>query len=263
MTGLLLPLALAAALAFAVLWWHERRVRREAEKGAEKGRPEPTTATQPIQGADRFFDLVTHELRSPLAAILGYQELLADGTYGGLDQNATEPIERIGRAARHLLHLIDGLLELSRLRSGGLTPSLESVDLRLVLSTLADGFRTHARERGLEPTVHLPDTLPAIRSDRERLERALHLVAISVLRHPADHEVELDARTTHGGVDVRISGARIQLEDDAADPAVRLGLRLAVADGLIRLLGGELVLHRGAGGVVHAVELRLRDAAGP
>ena len=54
-----------------------------------------------------------HELRTPLAAILGYQELLADGLYGELNDRQREPVNRIQQSAQQLIHLLDGLQELA------------------------------------------------------------------------------------------------------------------------------------------------------
>lgn len=193
------------------------------------------------QVQERFFDLVTHELRSPLSAILGYQELLEDGVYGGLD-DAAEPVERIGRSARHLVHLVDGLVELSQLQTGTVRPDLEPLDLGVLMSSVADAFRAQVEERGLVASVQLPPSLPTVRTDRERLIRAFDLLITSAVKHPADDTLGLDVDAREDGADVRITGTAIQVHDDSDDPASRLGIRLAVARAIARALHDDLRL---------------------
>lgn len=250
-----LSLALAAALlGLAVLAARLRTARRRADLAERQ-------ADQARHARDHFFDLATHELRSPLAAILGYQELLQDGAYGDLDDAAAEPVTRIGRSARHLLNLIDGIIELSRLRAGGLRPELEPVNTAVLLSGIADAFRSHATDRGLEPRVTLPEGLPTITSDPDRLLRALDLFLTSAIKHPAGREIHLDVRSDGDDLRVRIHPTEFSLRDQDPDPEVRLGIRLAVAERVAELLGGGLVVEGGGEGAVRGLELRVRDLA--
>jgi signal transduction histidine kinase len=247
--------ALAAAVVTTALWLRSRSRVHDLERRLEDTR-ERLEASRAARNT--FFDLVTHELRSPLTAILGYQELLRDGAYGSFDDGAMEAIERIGRSARHLLHLIDGLVELSRLRSGGLRPSPGPVNLGAVVPPVVDAFRSHLRERGLEPHVHAPDHLPTLRSDQDRLVRILDLVITSAVRHPANDALTLDIETDHG-LAVRVHELAAPVRDESDDPAIRLGIRLAVASGLARLLGGRLVLDPPDGPVIRRIALHLPD----
>ncbi len=153
-------------LAVGVLLVRDRRHRRALDERDRRVRELEAAVEELGAAQERFFELVTHELRSPLSAILGYQELLEDGVYGSLDDVAAEPVERIGRSARHLVNLVEGLVELTRLRTGTLRPDLEPLGLGVLLSSVADAFRTQLRERGLEPIVHMPDALPAVRTLR-------------------------------------------------------------------------------------------------
>lgn len=210
---------------------------------------------------ETFFDLATHELRSPLSAILGYQELLEDGLYGTLDDPSTDAVVRMGRSARHLVHLIDGVIEISRIRSGAARPNDEDVNLGLVFAALADSFRTSARERDLEPRVTMPDSLPTIRSDRERLVRALELIVISSVKNPSDDWIGMDITPDTNGATVRVSGTRILVLHDVEDLAFRLGIRIAVADAVARLLHGSLDLESDDDGIIRALSFHVRDLA--
>lgn len=266
-----LPLLLAgaAAVLFAALWLRARSQRRTADEQVEKLR---TRLDRAHAARETFFDLATHELRSPLSAILGYQELLGDGAYGGLDEGASEPVERIGRSARHLLHLIDGVVEISRLRSGTVRPDLGPVDLGVLLSSVAEAFRTAASERGLDSRVTIPDRLPTVRSDQERLVRALDLVVTSAVKHPAGSVITLEVENLESsGADprddsrddsrivVRIAETEIEPREEAGDPALRLGIRLAVAEGIAGILGGQLALDTGEDGRIRRLAFHIGD----
>ncbi len=258
--GIGLVAASLAALLFGALWVRRGRRIRELENERARLRDELDQASE-IR--ETFFDLVTHELRSPLTAILGYQELLADGAYGEVEQAVNEPVDRIGRSARHLLHLIDGVVELSRLRTGTVRPDLDPVDLHPLLSSVADAFRVTAGERGVEPRVQIPDALPTLRSDRGRLVRALDLLVTSAVKHPAGSTLSLRVSPAADGVDVRIGETAVGVREDAEDLALRHGIRIAVADGIARLLGGHLDLDTDTDGTVRTLTFRIRPVEDP
>ena len=260
MIGLLLVVlvVLTGAAAFAAVQADRARkataLLRDAESRAEKA----------IYARDAFFDLATHELRSPLAAILGYQELLQDGAYGELPPAAGEPIVRVGRSARHLLHLIDGVVELSRLRAGGVHPDLEPVNTGVLISGVVEAFQNQARDRGIHARVDIGPDLPVIRSDPERLLRALDLLVASAVKHPAGTELHLEVRSTGDDLQVRIHPTDLTFRDNADDPELRLGIRLAVAARVADLLGGGLHFDRADGDdAIRAIRFSVRDISDP
>ncbi|MFW5951339.1 MAG: sensor histidine kinase [Gemmatimonadota bacterium] len=268
--------ALAAAGLFAALWLRTRAKLRALRESAQRLASERDQARRQLERCDRelerarhdldhardaretFFDLVTHELRSPLSAILGYQELLADGAYGAIATPLEEPVERIGRSAHHLLHLIDGVVELSRVRSGSLRPDLEPVNLQILLASVVDAFRTAALERGLEPRIAPLPELPTIISDQDRLIRAFDLLITSAVKHTRNRHIRWECTGHLDGATIRISGTEIEVREDADDPALRLGIRLAVAQGIARVLGGRLDLDT-RDGAIHALSFEIRD----
>jgi signal transduction histidine kinase len=249
-----LAVALAAALIVAAV---QTRRLRDARASIDDAR---VRADRADRAREAFFDLATHELRSPLAAILGYQELLRDGAYGDLPDAAAEPVVRIGRSARHLLNLIDGVVELSRLRGGALRPDLEPVNLAVVLSGIAEAFQTHAADRGMEARVDIPASLPTITSDFDRLTRALDLLITSAMKHPEGDTLALEARSTSDGLEIRIHPTNLEVQDGSDDLAIRLGIRLAVAGGIAELLGGALELESDDDGrTVRGLRFSIRD----
>lgn len=248
---------LALMLIGAIGLWRARARIRSLTRDLDDARERARRADQ---ARETFFDLTTHELRSPLAAVLGFQELLQDGAYGDLPDAADDAVLRIGRSARHLLNLIDGVVELSRLRAGALQPDPEPVNLAIILAGAADSFRNHARERGIEPRVDIQSSLPIITSDVDRLVRALDLLVTSAVKNPEAHTITLDARSDGNDLQVRIHPIQLLVNHDSDDPALRFGIRLAVASGIARLLGGALDLeYDDDGTTVRAMQFGVRD----
>jgi signal transduction histidine kinase len=251
-------LAVIAAL-LAALWWRQRaRVHSLADEAARERR----RADEAIHAGDAFFGLVSHEFRSPIAAIIGYQELLRDCAYGDIGEAALDPLDRIGRSASLLLHLVDGSLDLARAQAGELSPDLQETDLRGLLEEVAEEFRQHCAERKLRHTVHLDTDLPTIRSDPERITRALHLLVVSAVKNPSGERLELQTAREPDGATVRIRGTRIPITDEAIDPTLRAGIRIAIAAAVADLLNGSLRLVPADGPMGTEVVFRIRDAPG-
>lgn len=249
---------LLAALIVAALWLRNRRREARLEHTVAALREDLRRADE---ARETFFDLVSHELRSPLSAILGYQELLEDGAYGPLDDQVVEAIHRVGGSARHLLHLIDGVVELSRIRSGSVRPEPEAVDLGVVLTSVADAFRTAARDRGLDPHVHLPDTLPTLNLDQDRLVRALDLLMTSAVKNPEGAELHLHVSADEHSATVRFTHTRIDVIQETDDLALRFGIRVAVAEATARTLGGSLEFDTDQAGSIRGLAFHLRTMA--
>lgn len=270
MLEIAIALTIGIGLGALVATGRDRRRRRRLDRELDECRRRLAAARD---ARDTFFDLTTHELRSPLSAILGYQELLREGAVGALPEKAREPIARIGRSARHLLDLIDGIIELSRIRTGAVQLDLETVDMRTVCASVAEAFTTRAAERGLTPHVEIPEQLPTVRTDPGRLLRALDLAVISGVRHPAGDRIRLEVVARERDVSLTIAPVDIALDPLAdpadedfdhgpgappGDPVRRLGVRLAVVGRVAELLGGGLDLPTRAGRV-RAVIVRIGD----
>lgn len=189
--GLLALLLAAIVTALGLRLWNTSRVAerlrlRISELEREVQRTEATT--------NRLLTSITHELRTPLTAILGYQELLADGLYGDMDARCHEAVGRIGEAGAQLLRLVDGVLELARLDAGRLELALAPVALDELLTRVADAARTHARDRGVSLETDIPRGLPTITSDPDRLARALDLSITEAIRASTGGTLRISAR---------------------------------------------------------------------
>jgi GAF domain-containing protein len=142
------------------------RLFREIE---EKGRQLEIAS----QHKSQFLANMSHELRTPLNAILGYTELIADGIYGEVPERMGEVLERVDKSGRHLLGLINDILDLSKIEAGQLTLALGPYAMDAVAETVATQVGALAAEKQLDFETVLADDLPIGQGDERRLTQVL------------------------------------------------------------------------------------------
>ncbi|MBE9528174.1 MAG: PAS domain-containing sensor histidine kinase [Proteobacteria bacterium] len=151
-----------------------------------------------------FVANVSHELRTPLAAIKGYSETLLDG---GVDDEETsrEFLRVIDRHATRMSRLIDDLLTLSRLESQQMAIVPTPVDLSELLSSTQMSFRKHAEDKGVTLSAEVPENLPVVSGDRDRLEQVVvNLLDNAIKYTPEGGSVILKATLECGAIKVEV-----------------------------------------------------------
>ena len=207
---------------------------------------------------DQFLANMSHELRTPLHAILGYADLAGGGTMP--DQSRREALATIASSGRHLLSLINDLLDLSRIRSGHLELNPAPVQLAALFEEIAAMVRVEAHRKGLdfflEIAAGLPDTVEA---DGKRLRQILLNLLGNAIKFTDSGGVTLSVQCVPkeiGSVELRVSvrdtGAGISPKDtsrifapfEQAEEGHKqesgVGLGLAITRELARLMGGDV-----------------------
>ena len=210
----------------------------------------------------RIMGVLGHELRTPLAAILGYYELLAEGIYGSIDQRQSEAVHRIGQSAHQLLALIDGLQELAT-GSASDEDDSEPFDAAATLRGVSDRLDSYAASRNVRVEVDAPES-SMVTGVEARFARVFDMVLAAAIK--TSNGTTLQARLEPGPntLCLVIDGTGLDLQRD--DPAhVRraenghsltgAALRLAIAEQAARLAGGQLALARENSHVRVTVEL--------
>ncbi|HEX9107536.1 MAG TPA: response regulator, partial [Longimicrobiales bacterium] len=113
-----------------------------------------TELERAMSARSRFYASMSHELRTPINAILGYSELLLDKVYGELNDLQANGIERTRRAGRHLLELVNDVLDLSKIEAGKLELQFETVPFPTMLEDLFVTVKPMADQRSCELTLH-------------------------------------------------------------------------------------------------------------
>ena len=125
------------------------------------------------QHKSQFLANMSHELRTPLNAILGYTELILDNIYGDVPERMRSVLERVQSNGKHLLGLINDVLDLSKIEAGQLKLSLEDYSIRDVVHSVFTLVEPLAEEKHLALKVELPDDLPVARGDERRLTQVM------------------------------------------------------------------------------------------
>ena len=120
-----------------------------------------------------FLANMSHELRTPLNAILGYTELIIDNIYGNVPDKIKDILERVEKNGRHLLNLINDVLDLSKIEAGGLTLSLKDYSMKDVIQTVFTSVEALAAEKNLDLKMEVSEDLKTGKGDEQRIAQVI------------------------------------------------------------------------------------------
>jgi signal transduction histidine kinase len=210
----------------------------------------------------QFLANMSHELRTPLNAILGYTELMIDNVYGDTPEKMRNVLERVERNGRHLLGLINDVLDLSKIEAGQLNLSLADYSIKSVVNDVFAAVESLATEKKLAIRVEVPPDLPGGHGDEHRLMQVLLNMVGNAIKFTDAGEVAIKASASDGSftVAVRDTGPGIssadqdrifdefqQAEDSHTKKRGGTGLGLAIAKRIIELHGGRIWVEFEAG----------------
>jgi GAF domain-containing protein len=214
------------------------------------------------QHKSQFLANMSHELRTPLNAILGYTELILDNVYGDTPDKMRGVLTRIESNGRHLLGLINDVLDLSKIEAGQLTLALADYSLKSIVHTVYSAVEPLALEKKLAFKVELPADLPPGHGDERRLTQVLLNLVGNAIKFTDAGEVVIAAssRDRSFKIAVRDTGPGISQADQAklfqefqqADNSITkkkggTGLGLAISKRIIEMHGGKIWVDSVAG----------------
>jgi signal transduction histidine kinase len=207
------------------------------------------------QHKSQFLANMSHELRTPLNAILGYTELMADGAYGEPSEKMQGILKRLEANGRHLLGLINDVLDLSKIEAGQLVLELSDYSVQDIAQTVRSTLEPLAADKKLAFKVEMAAELPPGRGDGRRLTQVLINLVGNAIKFTDTGEVAIKAEANNGSfhVSVRDTGPGISAADQAklfqefqqADNAITkkkggTGLGLAISKRIIEMHGGRI-----------------------
>jgi signal transduction histidine kinase len=207
------------------------------------------------QHKSQFLANMSHELRTPLNAILGYTELILDDIYGETPSKMRGVLERVQRNGKHLLGLINDVLDLSKIEAGQLTLSLADYSLKDVVHSVFAAVESLADEKKLALRIEVPNNLPTGRGDERRLTQVLLNLVGNAIKFTDQGEVAIKASAVNGAYTLSVcdTGPGIAPDDQAkifeefqqADSSATkkkggTGLGLSIARRIIELHGGKI-----------------------
>jgi signal transduction histidine kinase len=203
-----------------------------------------------------FVSSVAHELRIPMTSIKGYTDLMLMQAVGPLNEKQIEFLHTVQTNADRLTSLVNDLLDISRVETGRIRLKLETVDLNRVTKDVIAALRPRADEKSQKLENQVPEALPAVRADADRVVQILvNLVGNAIAYTPENGHICVSGHPVNGKVQLNVSdnGVGIAAEEQARiwerfyrseHPAVSgqvgTGLGLSIVRSLVELQGGKV-----------------------
>jgi signal transduction histidine kinase/DNA-binding response OmpR family regulator/PAS domain-containing protein len=231
----------------------ERQRAEDALRQAKEGAEEASRAKS------SFLANMSHELRTPLNAIIGLTEMLCDNAARFGTEKAVEPLRRVLRAGRHLLDLINGILDLSKIEAGKMDLVLETISIVPVVEEVAGTVRPLAEANRNRLVVECPAEIGTSHADNLRLRQVLLNLLSNACKFTKDGEIRFSSTRRPDGdrdwIEFRIADTGIGMTKEQlgrlfqdfaqADTSTTrqfggTGLGLSISRKLCRLMGGDV-----------------------
>ena len=213
-----------------------------------------------IEAANRhkseFLANMSHELRTPLNAIIGFSEVLGERLFGELNEKQAEYTDDILSSGRHLLSLINEILDLSKVEAGRMELELATFDLPLAIDNARTFVRERATKHGINLDVTVDERLGDFVGDESKIKQILlNLLSNAVKFTPEGGRIGIKARQADGSVEISVSDTGIgiapedqakifeefrQVGGDYAHKREGTGLGLTLAKKFVELHGGKI-----------------------
>jgi signal transduction histidine kinase len=161
-----------------------------------------------------FLASMSHELRTPLNAILGFIELILDQIYGDVPADMQEPLNDIQASGKHLLRLINNVLDLAKIEAGRMELALTEYSVQDTVEGVRQTLRPLAADKGLEFLATVPPDLPFAHGDPGRITQCLMNLAGNSLKFTKAGKVEISVERQGGRLVFRVADTGIGIAPD-------------------------------------------------
>jgi signal transduction histidine kinase len=207
------------------------------------------------QHKNQFVANMSHELRTPLAAILGYAELIQEGFYEAQGPKSLDALTRIRSNGKHLLGLINTVLDIAKIESGQFTLTMTDYAIESMVETVRAATESLAQNKKLKLTTSVEKSLPVGLGDEQRLTQVLLNLVGNAIKFTDTGEIRVAARVVNGNFAVSVTDtgpgipeehqARVfeqfhQVDSSSTRAKGGTGLGLAIAKQIVEMHGGRI-----------------------
>ncbi|MGA1192382.1 MAG: ATP-binding protein, partial [Bdellovibrionota bacterium] len=259
--------AIANNLAQAQLKSYTERLEELVEQRTSELEIQSAKAQQANDAKSHFLANMTHELRTPITAILGYSSIMSDGVLGDITPQQAEGLSAIIRSSEHLKSLIDDVLNLARIEAGKEEVSIGPLSLRNQITHVQHLMKQSATEKGIHfPEAKLSEEAATLEflCDRKHFQQILmNLLSNAIKYTPAEGSVWIESRQQEDKVEISVCDTGVGLSDTEkseiferfsrtgnpySQQQVGTGLGLALTKNLVELNRGKIRAEDNPGG---------------
>ena len=247
--------ALENARLFEATW----RAQQELEKRVELRTQELSKAINELQNLSKrksdFVSAVSHELRTPLTSIKGYAAILLSKKLGEIPDSIKERLEKINRHSDELVHMVNDLLDISRIESGRVMMKSETCNLKEIVESVLDLLSVQIKNKDIALLVDIPSNLKVI-IDKSQIERVfVNLIGNAIKFTPEKGKITLSTKPTDNFIQVNVSDTGIGIPKEVQEKVFEefyrvdnpineklkgTGLGLSLVKNIIQAHGGSI-----------------------
>lgn len=236
-----------------------QQINREMEQRIIERTAELAVAMGKAQAADRlksaFLATMSHELRTPLNSIIGFTGIILQGIVGPLNDEQKKQMNMVRESARHLLSLINDVLDISKIEAGQLQIAYENFDLRQTIEKTVENVRPLAAKKGLELTCAISPGIETVNGDQRKVEQILLNLISNAIKFTEEGSVTIKCEPEGRNVEIRVIDTGIGIKEEDTETIFQAfqqidsglsrkyegtGLGLSICKRLVELMGGKI-----------------------
>ena len=198
------------------------RSQQELEIKVEERTHQLTGALEEVKKISKrksdFISSVSHEIRTPLTSIKGYAAILLASKLGALPDEVRSRLEKINRHSDELVHMVNDLLDISRIESGKVEIKKEALSLKAISDKIADLFCEQFKTKNISFSSNIPDDCQEILADRSQIERVfINLVGNALKFTPQNGKISINANRVNKIIQIDVKDTGFGIPQDAQE----------------------------------------------